>query len=444
MNWFDELSVALAKKSVPRRTALTNVARVAASAFLFPWASTATAALAQTAPPLSRGSGFPARRVRPVLGVPALRPAKLPLTTRIGPCTHRFNSRGSALTYSTSSSAGGGALSLTIEQQSVVQRGAGGGATLFGGTSTITVTSGGDQVVRIATTLRPTAAGAPASGNVSVTYGPLVRGLSSASLTIDRGSIGGTVGGRRLVPMSARPGVAPEQVRFADARAFPRVQLDPGLRDGIAALFDRAKTRLRLDAADLLRARIDLLRRIVLPAGSGVLARRHVRHVPARADQLRRNGLLRSGQGMPQRKVLRLSVRRRLLHERRGVQSSERHVRVRWHLRRAEPGGIVASELAAGTDAISRSSGRKKTGPLHGRAESGSVGPAQVAELVDALVSGISPRKGVEVRVLSWAPRRKARHINERCAGLLTSRSNHAASVRSREQFPEHSASAPV
>jgi hypothetical protein len=31
-------------------------------------------------------------------------------------------------------------------------------------------------------------------------------------------------------------------------------------------------------------------------------------------------------------------------------------------------------------------------------------GPAQVAELVDALVSGTSGVKAVEVRVLSWAP----------------------------------------
>ncbi len=31
-------------------------------------------------------------------------------------------------------------------------------------------------------------------------------------------------------------------------------------------------------------------------------------------------------------------------------------------------------------------------------------GSAQVAELVDALASGASARKGVEVRVLSWAP----------------------------------------
>ncbi len=31
--------------------------------------------------------------------------------------------------------------------------------------------------------------------------------------------------------------------------------------------------------------------------------------------------------------------------------------------------------------------------------------PAQVAELVDALASGASSRKGVEVRVFSWAPR---------------------------------------
>ena len=29
---------------------------------------------------------------------------------------------------------------------------------------------------------------------------------------------------------------------------------------------------------------------------------------------------------------------------------------------------------------------------------------AQVAELVDALASGVSSRKGVKVRVLSWAP----------------------------------------
>ena len=29
---------------------------------------------------------------------------------------------------------------------------------------------------------------------------------------------------------------------------------------------------------------------------------------------------------------------------------------------------------------------------------------AQVAELADALASGASSRKGVEVRVLSWAP----------------------------------------
>ncbi len=31
-------------------------------------------------------------------------------------------------------------------------------------------------------------------------------------------------------------------------------------------------------------------------------------------------------------------------------------------------------------------------------------GIAQVAELADALASGASSRKGVEVRVLSWAP----------------------------------------
>ena len=30
---------------------------------------------------------------------------------------------------------------------------------------------------------------------------------------------------------------------------------------------------------------------------------------------------------------------------------------------------------------------------------------AQVAKLVDALASGASPRKGVEVQVLSWAPK---------------------------------------
>ncbi len=30
--------------------------------------------------------------------------------------------------------------------------------------------------------------------------------------------------------------------------------------------------------------------------------------------------------------------------------------------------------------------------------------PAQVAELVDALASGVSDRKVVEVRVFSWAP----------------------------------------
>jgi hypothetical protein len=34
---------------------------------------------------------------------------------------------------------------------------------------------------------------------------------------------------------------------------------------------------------------------------------------------------------------------------------------------------------------------------------------AQVAELVDALVSGISDRKIVEVRVFSWAPNLKNR-----------------------------------
>ena len=37
--------------------------------------------------------------------------------------------------------------------------------------------------------------------------------------------------------------------------------------------------------------------------------------------------------------------------------------------------------------------------PYHPRSS-----PAQVAELVDALASGASSRKGVEVRVFSWAP----------------------------------------
>jgi hypothetical protein len=301
MNWFDELSVALAAKSVPRRTALSNVARVAASAFLFPWASTATAALAQTPPPMRRGAALPATRVRPSLGVPALRPATLPSTTRIGPCTHAFSSRGSGLTYSASSSAGGRALSLTIEQQSIVQR-ASGGTTLFGGTSTITVTSGGDQVVRIAANLRPTAPGAPASGTVSVTYGAVVRGLSSASLTLDRGTIGGTVGGRRLVPMTARSGVAPEEVRFADARAFPRVELEAGLRDGIAALFARAKTELgscapsaRGPAPRVPRARRTLVRAVAERHDPAVVAQTSPDY-PRTTDQ---NGFGRDGGGTP-------------------------------------------------------------------------------------------------------------------------------------------------
>ena len=40
--------------------------------------------------------------------------------------------------------------------------------------------------------------------------------------------------------------------------------------------------------------------------------------------------------------------------------------------------------------------------------------PAQVAELVDALVSGTSAFTGVEVRVLSWAPSRKIAELFQR------------------------------
>ena len=46
---------------------------------------------------------------------------------------------------------------------------------------------------------------------------------------------------------------------------------------------------------------------------------------------------------------------------------------------------------------------------------------AQVAELVDALVSGISDRKVVGVRVPSWAPSRQS-PAHRRCAGLLSRR----------------------
>src|SRR3974390_1136669 len=38
---------------------------------------------------------------------------------------------------------------------------------------------------------------------------------------------------------------------------------------------------------------------------------------------------------------------------------------------------------------------------------------AQVAELVDALASGASARKGVEVRVFSWAPNPESRLVIE-------------------------------
>ena len=41
-----------------------------------------------------------------------------------------------------------------------------------------------------------------------------------------------------------------------------------------------------------------------------------------------------------------------------------------------------------------------------------SAGPAQVAELVDALVSGTSALTGVEVRVLSWAPNNTSQIID--------------------------------
>ena len=45
--------------------------------------------------------------------------------------------------------------------------------------------------------------------------------------------------------------------------------------------------------------------------------------------------------------------------------------------------------------------------------------PAQVVKLVDTLASGASARKGVEVQVLSWAPKfslmlRVRRHLDQR------------------------------
>jgi hypothetical protein len=44
---------------------------------------------------------------------------------------------------------------------------------------------------------------------------------------------------------------------------------------------------------------------------------------------------------------------------------------------------------------------------------------AQVAELVDALASGASDRKVVEVRVLSWAPSQGAEAFH-RCARVAS------------------------
>jgi hypothetical protein len=45
-------------------------------------------------------------------------------------------------------------------------------------------------------------------------------------------------------------------------------------------------------------------------------------------------------------------------------------------------------------------------------AKAGSVKIAQVAELVDALVSGTSIRKDVQVRVLFWAQVKRNYHLN--------------------------------
>jgi hypothetical protein len=221
MHWFDDLAKTLAAKNVPRKSALASIARVAATAAVFPWASTATAALAQPVSSTRRTAGVPASRMRPVRGVPTLAPTVLPSTTRVGPCTHRFAGSGNALTYSASSTAGGRMLQLTIEQQMVVERA--GSAAHVGGTSTIAVTSGGEPVARIEANFRPAAANAPPSGTVAVRYGAFVRGLRDATLTVEHGTIAGPGG---------------------DAHASPHVEIDPALREGVAALFARARTEL--------------------------------------------------------------------------------------------------------------------------------------------------------------------------------------------------------
>ena len=245
MPWFDDLAKSLATANVPRKTVLANVARVVASAAVFPWTTTsAVAAALEAAEQPARGAAsMPMTRIRPVRGTPALSPLTLPSSSRIGACTFRYAAGGNGLTYSASSNAGGRALLLTVDQQAVSE-GVDGRPARYGGTTTIVVTADGAPVVRIESNFRPAAKNAQPSGTFSVRYGTAMRGPGDATFTVDRGTVSGAVGARAIVPFAARGMVAPEAVRFSDAAALPRLEVEQSLRDGVAALFARAKTEL--------------------------------------------------------------------------------------------------------------------------------------------------------------------------------------------------------
>jgi len=233
MHWFDELTLALARRS-PRGAAVKRLGWLTAGAMLSP-----LTAGSASAGPVPLKSAPPGRR--PIQGIRRTRAATQLRPISAGPCTFRFG-KSNELAFSVSSSS----LRMSVRHDYSVRRASRSAPISVGGSTTIEVMSGTESLLQWKSSYAPSAANAkqPPNASMNLQYGARVRGLSSATMAVHSGIVTGRVNDQPIAPPATRSATSTKATKLASGRDLT-VEVNETLANEVNRLVATAKGDLQ-------------------------------------------------------------------------------------------------------------------------------------------------------------------------------------------------------
>lgn len=248
-HWFDEFSKSLAAAPGTRRHILQlgvtgGVLASCASVLRIPMA------LAQTpsrTAPIQHAPSARSGAVQATKGKPARRAGtRTPFSETIGPFTIKRDAQHSSFNYAGEVSVDNTPLRITFQTQQQLARASVSAVPTLESTVVTELTYGSQSVMRTFHSSRPTAIvrNTPVEGTIQISCGSMVKGLSKADLTFQRGMLSGTVNGKTIAPATIVPNLDFGSLRYPDGSAVPVPEFDVRLQSALPQLKTKAQSEI--------------------------------------------------------------------------------------------------------------------------------------------------------------------------------------------------------